>query len=60
MGDDIGLGSVTDCRLRSDSNLFSSTKLPFGKDQNKPFYREVSMASPINDPAYITPILEIW
>ena len=39
MGDDIGSGSVTDCRLRSDSDPLSSTKLPYGKNQNKPFYR---------------------
>ena len=44
MGDDIGSGSVTDdssvtdCHLRSDSNLLSSTKLPYGENQNKPFY----------------------
>ena len=38
MGDDIGLGLVTDCRLRSDSDLLSSTKLPYGENQNKPFY----------------------
>ena len=39
MGDDIGSGLVTDCRLRSDSDLLSSTKLSYGKNQNKPFYR---------------------
>ena len=38
MGDDIGSGSLTDCRLRSDSDLLSSTKLSYGKNQNKPFY----------------------
>ena len=39
MGDDIGLGSVTDCCLKSDSDLLSSTKLPYGENQNKAFYR---------------------
>ena len=39
MGDDIGLGLVTDCRLRSESDPLSSTKLPYGENQNKPFYR---------------------
>ena len=39
MGDDIGSGSVTDCRLRSDSDPLSSTNLPYGENQNKPFYR---------------------
>ena len=39
MGDDIGLGSVTDCCLRSDFDLLNSTKLPYGENQNKPFYR---------------------
>ena len=39
MGDDIGSGSVTDCRLRSDSDPLSSTNLPYGENQNKPFYQ---------------------
>ena len=38
MGDDIGSGSVTDCFLRSESDPLSSTKLPYGENQNKPFY----------------------
>ena len=38
MGDDIGSGSVTDCCLRSDSDPLSSTNLPYGENQNKPFY----------------------
>ena len=36
MGDDIGSGSVTNCRLRSDSDPLNSTKLPYGKNQNNP------------------------
>ena len=39
MGDDNGSSSVTDCHLRSDSDPLSSTNLPYGKNQNKPFYR---------------------
>ena len=39
MGDDIGSGSVTDCHLRSDSDPLSSTNLPYGENQNKPFYQ---------------------
>ena len=39
MGDDIGSGLVTNCRLRSDSDPLSSTNLPYGENQNKPFYR---------------------
>ena len=39
MGDDIGLGLVTDCRLRSDSDALSSTNLFYSEKQNKPFYR---------------------
>ena len=54
MGDDIGLGSVTDCRLRSDSDLRQHTQqcraAPWQKSkqmQPKP------MSSPINYPAYL-------
>ena len=51
MGDDIGLGSVTDCGLRSDSNLWRHTQQCRAAPRQKSKQTQPKpMSSPINYP----------
>jgi hypothetical protein len=52
MGDDISSGSVTDCRLRSDSDLRQYRAAPRQKSEQTQYKL---MSSPINYPAYYSP-----
>ena len=52
MGDDIGLGSVTDCRLRSDYDLRRHTQQYRATPRQKSKQTQPEqMSSPINYPA---------